>query len=175
MKLHFDRKGFTRLNFSAKNLGGFTLIEMLIVIAIIGILASIVLVGLGPVQRSARDSRRASDLRSVQNALELCYSKGGSYPVAANWAELITALTGIGGSPQCGGSAVVPRIPSDPLPAQTYEYSVNCAAGTSYMLKATLEDPTSNLLANPAEPDAAPTCGLDCTDAAPNTGYCVEF
>ena len=56
------------------------MIEILIVVAIIGILASVVLVGLGPTQQSGRDARRLSDLHEVQNAIELYYQKYGIYP-----------------------------------------------------------------------------------------------
>ena len=59
---------------------GFTLIEILIVVAIIAILASVVLVGLGPTQQAGRDARRISDLHEVQNGLELYYNKCGYYP-----------------------------------------------------------------------------------------------
>ncbi len=41
------RSGFIHPNFAKRNLGGFTLIEILIVVAIIAILASVVLIGLG--------------------------------------------------------------------------------------------------------------------------------
>jgi prepilin-type N-terminal cleavage/methylation domain-containing protein len=53
------------------NKKGFTLIEVLTVVAIIGLLASIVLVGLGSFRTRGRDTRRIADLRSTQNALEL--------------------------------------------------------------------------------------------------------
>jgi len=59
---------------------GFTLIEMLIVVAIIGLLSSVVLVGLGDVRKDARDTRRVSDLRQIQNALEIYYMRTQSYP-----------------------------------------------------------------------------------------------
>lgn len=58
----------------------FTLVELLIVVAIIGILASVILVGLGPSQRKGRDARRISDIRQIQTALELEYNRTGSYP-----------------------------------------------------------------------------------------------
>ena len=59
---------------------GFTLLELLVVIAIIAILAS---VGLGSYTRSqakARDARRRSDLKEIQNAAEQYYAVNGSYP-----------------------------------------------------------------------------------------------
>jgi len=58
----------------------YTLIEMLMVVAIIGVLASSILVGLSGTRAKARDSRRITDLKSVQTALELYYSKYNVYP-----------------------------------------------------------------------------------------------
>jgi len=49
---------------------GFTLLELLIVIAIIGILISIGVVSYGAAQKKSRDSRRMSDLKAVQAAFE---------------------------------------------------------------------------------------------------------
>lgn len=68
---------------------GFTLIELLVVIAVIGMLASIVLVSLGPARGKARDARRLSDLKQIQLALELYYDKYESYPNTggALWSE----------------------------------------------------------------------------------------
>lgn len=59
---------------------GFTLIEMLVVVAIIGLLSSVILVGLGDVRKDARDTRRIADIRQIQNALEIYYSTNQSYP-----------------------------------------------------------------------------------------------
>ncbi|MDD3156307.1 MAG: prepilin-type N-terminal cleavage/methylation domain-containing protein [Candidatus Pacebacteria bacterium] len=58
----------------------YTLIEMLMVVAIIGVLASSILIGLGSTRSKARDTRRLTDLKSTQTALELYYSKYGVYP-----------------------------------------------------------------------------------------------
>ncbi|MEX2411133.1 MAG: type II secretion system protein [Candidatus Paceibacterota bacterium] len=61
---------------------GFTLIEMLVVVAIIGLLSSVVVVGLSGAREQARDARRVAETREVQNALELAYSSVDGYPVA---------------------------------------------------------------------------------------------
>lgn len=102
---------------------GFTLIELLIVVAVIGILASVVLVGLGPIQKQGRDARRISDLRQIQNGLELYYNKVGSYPQNLN--NLLIS-----------GGGVVPNLPKDPTGVD-YSYYTN---GSSYCLGAALED-----------------------------------
>ena len=59
---------------------GFTLIEILVVVAIISILSSIVIIGLGSAQISARDARRRVDMRQIQTAVELFGSINGTYP-----------------------------------------------------------------------------------------------
>jgi len=60
---------------------GFTLIELLVVISIIGILASLSLVGISGSQKQARDSQRKSDLSQYRVALEsYAGSNGGKYP-----------------------------------------------------------------------------------------------
>ena len=60
--------------------GGFTLVELLIVIAIIGILASIVLVSLSSARTKARDTKRIQEISQIQSALELYYAQYGYYP-----------------------------------------------------------------------------------------------
>ena len=71
---------------------GFTLIEILVVIAVIGILASLILVGLSSVQKRGRDARRIADLREAQHALELYFTKNGKYPDTQSWTDLTSAL-----------------------------------------------------------------------------------
>lgn len=58
---------------------GFTLIEMLVVIAIIGILSSIFLVGFQGYRNSANDAATISAVHKAQLALEQCYNENGNY------------------------------------------------------------------------------------------------
>lgn len=59
---------------------GFSLIELIVVIAVIALLASIVLTSFNTVQFKAHDARRISEMQSAQKALELYYIAHGRYP-----------------------------------------------------------------------------------------------
>jgi type IV pilus assembly protein PilA len=60
---------------------GFTIVELLIVIVVIGILAALVLNTFSGVQRRARDTERQTDVNSVATQLEVYYNDNGGYPV----------------------------------------------------------------------------------------------
>jgi prepilin-type N-terminal cleavage/methylation domain-containing protein len=66
MKVFKDRKGFT-------------LIEMLVVVAIIGILAGTVLTALGPARNKGRDARIISGINNIAALLETEFN-GSAYP-----------------------------------------------------------------------------------------------
>lgn len=59
---------------------GFTLVELLIVIAIIGIISTLVFVYLRQNRSKARDAARVVQLEALHKALELYYDDHGSYP-----------------------------------------------------------------------------------------------
>jgi prepilin-type N-terminal cleavage/methylation domain-containing protein len=59
---------------------GFTVIELLIVIVVIGILAAIVISTYSGIQVKQRNSKRQTDIQAVQTQLEAFYSQNGYYP-----------------------------------------------------------------------------------------------
>ena len=59
---------------------GFTIIELLVVIVVIGILATITIVSYTGVQQRARDSTRTSDVTRLKIALEKYHADKSSYP-----------------------------------------------------------------------------------------------
>lgn len=60
---------------------GFTIVELLIVIVVIGILAALVLNTFSGVQRRARDTERQTDVNSIATQLEVYYNDNGGYPI----------------------------------------------------------------------------------------------
>jgi len=127
------------------NKKGFTLIELLVVIAIIGLLSTLAVVALGSAREKARDSKRLSDLKQMQTALELHYTDQGDYP------DVTGAVTLGAGNYVCldsGGwdatctDPYMGLVPSDP---GSNSYAYTSADGTTYSIAATLEGTVNGL------------------------------
>ena len=59
---------------------GFTIVELLIVIVVIGILAAITIVAYSGLQSRARDAQRSDNISAITKTLELYYIDKGQYP-----------------------------------------------------------------------------------------------
>ena len=110
-ELRIKNQGKSRIHnseFIIQNSRGFTLVELLIVIAIIGVLTTLLMANFIGVRQRARDAQRKSDVRQIQAALELYRSDQGSYPSSL---------------PDCKGQLASPdgtvvymrSVPCDPL------------------------------------------------------------
>jgi prepilin-type N-terminal cleavage/methylation domain-containing protein len=66
---------------------GFTIVELLIVIVVIGILAALVLNSFTGVQARARDTERRTDINAVATQLEVYYNDKSGYPTATDVAN----------------------------------------------------------------------------------------
>lgn len=62
---------------------GFTIVELLIVIIVIGILAALVLVTFTGVQQKARNTERSTDVKAIASHLEVYNAQQGYYPTSA--------------------------------------------------------------------------------------------
>jgi prepilin-type N-terminal cleavage/methylation domain-containing protein len=67
---------------SRHNQAGFTLVELLVVVAILGILAAIVLFNIYGVNASAACNAMKTDGATIQSAADLYYNNRGVYPVS---------------------------------------------------------------------------------------------
>jgi len=107
---------------------GFTLVELLVVISILGILASIALVSFTSSQMRGRDTQRKSDLKQISSALELFYSDYGKYPDESG-GSIIACPTGtlcVWGLGQFsdGKTIYFKVLPKDPASGQNYYYRI---------------------------------------------------
>jgi prepilin-type N-terminal cleavage/methylation domain-containing protein len=83
---------------------GFTIVELLIVIVVIGILAALVIVQFTNVQARARDAERKSDIRALQSKVAEYYALNGNYPITLNAVPSLPAdaCKAPGGTGTCG-------------------------------------------------------------------------
>lgn len=63
---------------------GFTMVELLVVLTIMGILAAVLLANMTNSGKVGRDAQRQSDLRNLQSAVEAYKHKYGVYPLAGS-------------------------------------------------------------------------------------------
>jgi len=121
---------------------GFSLVELLVAISIIGILISVVYVSFNAAREQARDDARKTDLKQLQLAVELYRAQNGRYPAACN-----TSWSGqVGSTFACssGGEYIVgltpdfiASLPIDPNigGSRSYLYRVD-STGSNYKIMA---------------------------------------
>lgn len=67
-----------------KQNSGFTIVELLIVIVVIGILALLVVTTFTGIQQRARNTERQTDIKAIHGQVEAFYAQNGRYPTLAN-------------------------------------------------------------------------------------------
>lgn len=82
LKRKLNELGLSRS--SSNKSKGFTIVELLIVIVVIGILATLVLVTFTGIQKKARDSQRQTDIQAVNSQVAAFYTNYGFYPTLAD-------------------------------------------------------------------------------------------
>ena len=107
-------------NLKNKRKKGFTLVELLIVVIVIGILASIAIVSYNGTQKRARDSKRLNDISEITKALEVYYSVNHKYPTGGGASIINNTWSASGDSSWDAFEAALGpymdnNVPSDPI------------------------------------------------------------
>jgi general secretion pathway protein G len=110
---------------------GFTLIELMVVILIIGLLATIVVQNLRSATDKAKRVKAQADISQIKSALDRYYLDAGSYPTSDQGLPALIAAPTSGNDPKDWGGPYIERIPLDPW-GHPYLYQSN---GNEYLLK----------------------------------------
>ncbi len=118
-----------------KNNQGFTIVELLIVIVVIGILALLVITTYSGIQAKARNSKRSADVSTIQTQLEAWFSQNGYYPSLTDMKSDAWLTTNMKSLDK--GALIDPSNPTQsndmvaaPV-AKTYAYAVTNATDTT--------------------------------------------
>lgn len=172
------------------NKHGFTLVELLVAITIIGVISAVGLVSFTGVRGKTQDSVRKNDLRTLATALELYFQKNGEYLVDASTCPKTSNILY---SDSEFANLINGPLPTDPKTDTNYCYETD-NEGLNYKLLAKLDDNTDYILTsedfiasattqptatptNAPAPTATPTptpLPTDNTTAPPGKGICRE-
>ena len=140
------------------NKKGFTLVELLVVMAILGVLVTVTIGSFRSSQARGRDAQRKSDLKQVASALELYYSDYGKYPDTVTWGAEFTD----------GKTVYFKVIPKDPVSANSYYYRiVDSGTNQKFQLFTFLENTQDPSLITTSYSCGSKTCNFSIT--SPNT------
>ncbi|MCX6703776.1 MAG: prepilin-type N-terminal cleavage/methylation domain-containing protein [Candidatus Zambryskibacteria bacterium] len=110
---------------------GFTIVELLVSIAIIGLLSAVTFSSFAQSQERARVSKRVTDIKNIQNALEFYYAVSKSYPTTSGfWRSECSAWGGY------APSAVIPGLVPNYMSNMPSDPGMDKAANTSCYLYA---------------------------------------
>lgn len=131
-----------------KNKYGFTLLELMIIIVILGVLAALISGNFITSLKKGRDARRKADLQQIQKALEMYYEDNKKYPdVGGNEGDIDVTSNGklcykdeVTPTNGCATKTYMYKIPIESKTGCNYYYVHEISNGEGYFLYSTLEN-----------------------------------
>ena len=117
----------------ATNQKGFTIVELLIVIVVIGILAALVITTFTGIQQKARNTERTTDIKALHGQVEAYYAQNGKYPTLANLNDSTwrgTNMKGLDAEALKDPKGTAQTLVASPA-ANSYSYDVTASDGTA--------------------------------------------
>ncbi|MFA6533811.1 MAG: type II secretion system protein [Patescibacteria group bacterium] len=130
---------------------GFTLVELLVVIAVIGLLAVLAVASLNSGHKKERDSRRLDQVSQIKAGLEMYFQKNNAYPLATEAIVLgqesyaCLGQKGFTTVAACGEKPYLDLVPAAPTPPSDSAYYYGSSDGSSYSVGFNLETGLNNL------------------------------
>lgn len=144
---------------------GFTFLEVLTVVIIIGLMISLAVVATGVIKERSRDAERVANVKIIQGALELYRNDNGMYPPALEFGSSLI-------SPD-GNKTYAVKLPNNPNPRNDgdcadSEFIYTLDSPVSYHLTYCLSGPASgfqggNAVATPGETNQPMGCLASCS------------
>ena len=112
-----------------QNKNGFTIVELLIVIVVIGILAAITIVAFSAIQQQARDAERKAEMKTIEKAIQMYRIDNDGYPTCTNTTYVVGDTANACFMDSIANSLVpkyMAQMPTDPINSgnDRYRYGV---------------------------------------------------
>ena len=129
-------RGFGLLAFGLRP-RGFTIIELLVVLAIIGLMTALGFALFSEARAKSRDAKREKDIKVLQDALAIYVTNAGTYPVTSSGEIYLTGSDAV--SVTLVSSGAIQAIATDPQNTGNFRYRYVSADGFTYTLAYYLE------------------------------------
>lgn len=117
-----------------KNIFGFTLVELLVVISVIGVLMAVLVANFMGMRERARDTQKIQDLNAIRTTLRMYYNDNQNYPSSGKAVGVYCTSNDTDCLKLSVGSTYMPSINGI-----GYSYAIIDASGESFRLKSSLE------------------------------------
>ncbi len=147
---------------SNRKIKGFTLVELLIVMGILGVLTALIVPNIASGRQRARDAVRKSDFANIRNALRLYYNDYQQYPASSGGnimgcGDGTQACSWAGGSFTADGSTYMKKLPGN---SSGTEYSyIQTDGGEGFLLEVEMESVGDESIA-----ESQVRCGVSLAD-----------